>query len=101
MNVLITRAAIIAAICSTGAVHAADSASAAKPAPAKSLPNPTISASVTEWVVFVADVANPELNARNLFHDTLPQFVEDLRTSPASEKKGTAQPGPIGLVRFT
>jgi hypothetical protein len=101
MRALIVRAAIVAAICSTGAVRAADSASAAKPGPAKSLPNPTISASVTEWVVFVADAANPELNARNLFRDSLPQFVEDLRTSSASEKKGSSQPGPIGLVRFT
>jgi hypothetical protein len=80
---------------------AADSTSAAKPASAKSLPNPTISESVTEWVVFVADVANGELNARNLFHDNLPQFVEDLRTSAAADKESATQPRPIGLIRFS
>ncbi len=105
MNMFTVRVASIAMIFCAGAVCAAEPAASAKPAPAKSLPNPTINANVTEWVVFVADVSNPEFNARNLFHDTLPQFVEDLRTSAASEKaaserKAASQPGPIGLVRF-
>jgi hypothetical protein len=81
------------------------SAAAAAPSPAaspaKSLPNPTINATVTEWVVFVAEVSNPELNARSLFHDSLPPLVEDLRTAKPEERANAAEPGPIGLIRFS
>jgi hypothetical protein len=66
------------------------------------LANPTVNVSATEWVVFVADAVNPELNARSLFRDSLPQFVEDLRASPAAaEKSNPAEPGPVGLIRFS
>jgi hypothetical protein len=83
----------------------AKSAAAAVPSPAaspaKSLPSPTINVSVTEWVVFVADISNPELNARSLFHDSLPPIVEDLRTAKPEERSNAAEPGPIGLIRFS
>ena len=98
--------------------------------PAKSLPSPTINVSVTEWVVLVAEVSNPELNARGLFHDTLPPLVEDLRasrpaiadtvyssarrrmgvpqrghnsseTTESGERPNPAEPMPIGLLRFS
>jgi hypothetical protein len=100
MKIVITLVSVVAAVCCIGGIRAAEPAATVKPAPMKSLPNPTIGATVTEWVVFVADVANPELNARNLFHDNLPQFVEDLRTSPTADKESASQPGPIGLIRF-
>jgi hypothetical protein len=109
---------------------AAAAVSSPAASPTKSLPNPTINATVTEWVVFVADVSNPELNARGLFHDSLPPLVEDLRASrPAvadtvyssprrrigvapqrnnsseatesGERPNAAEPMPIGLIRFS
>ena len=77
--------------------------------------------------MFVADVANPELNARNLFHDSLPHFAEDLRAATDNTKPlesgaathpgldvslvgnrvvstgdaKTSEPGPIGLIRVS
>ena len=79
-------------------VSAAETGEAAS---AKKLPAPTINVNVTEWVVFVADVANPELNARNLFHDSLPHFAEDLRAAASTEEGHTSEPGPIGLIRVS
>jgi hypothetical protein len=97
--------------------------------PAKSIPSPTINAAVTEWVIFVADVSNPELNARNLFPDNLPPLVDDLRASrpdapiqaypspygrlvpdktdedsaasQSAERPKPGDPMPIGLIRFS
>jgi hypothetical protein len=62
--------------------------------------NPTVHVNVTEWVVLVADITNSELNARGLFHDSLPPFCEDLRTSPAPDKATPSNPGPIGMIRI-
>src|ERR1700756_2836524 len=50
----------------TTPAKAAAAAAPAVAAPAKSIPSPTINATVTEWVVLVADVSNPQMNARNL-----------------------------------
>ncbi|HEY2148129.1 MAG TPA: hypothetical protein VGH32_09340 [Pirellulales bacterium] len=64
---------------STASLEKSSSAAAKAAAAAKSIPSPTINVSVTEWVVFIADVSNPQLNARNLFPDNLPPLVDDLR----------------------
>lgn len=113
---------------STGSPEKSSSAASPAAAPAKSIPSPTINAAVTEWVVFVADVSNPELNARNLFPDSLPPLVDDLRASrpvapvqaysspygvpvaasaeadsAAAEPAERPKPGdpmPVGLIRF-
>jgi hypothetical protein len=60
---------------------------------AKSLPSPTINLDATEWVVFVADVANPMLNARSLFHDSLPPQAEDLRSAATADDAKPSQSG--------
>ncbi len=112
----------------TSPEKSSSAAARAAAAPAKSIPSPTINVSVTEWVVFVADVSNPQLNARNLFPDNLPPLVDDLRASrpvvpvqdysspygmpvtasggddsAAAEPTERPKPGdpmPIGLIRF-
>jgi len=94
-----SAAAMLIAICYTPFFAPASAAETGATPTTKKLPNPTINVDVTEWVVFVADVANPELNARNLFHDSLPQFAEDLRTAAPAEDARASGPGPIGLIR--
>ncbi|HEX3997733.1 MAG TPA: hypothetical protein VHX65_04185 [Pirellulales bacterium] len=70
-------------------------------AAAKALPNPTVNVEVTEWAVFVADVVNPTLNARNLFSDPLPSFAEDLRTASSDDHAKPGDPAPLGLIRLS
>ena len=96
----IVGAMLIAICCTVTSAPAVAAEKAAAPA-AKSLPGPTIDVDVTEWIVFVADVVNPELNSRSLFHDSLPPFAEDLRpASPAADAK-PAEPGPVGVIRIS
>ncbi len=73
-------------------------ATSAAPA-AKSLPNPTVNASVVDWAIFVADASKPEFNARELFRDPLPPLIEDLRTARPVDKAKPGEPGPIGVIR--
>ena len=99
--------ALLAAVWIAGSLARADEPAAPAapsasntPAAGKSLPNPTVNASVTEWVIFVADVSKPELNARSLFLDSLPPMVEDLRMARPVEKANPGEPGPVGVIRF-
>jgi hypothetical protein len=81
----------------TAAPSKSSTAAPAAATPAKLIPSPTINANVAEWVVFVADVSNPELNARNLFPDNLPPLVDDLRAS-RPEMPVQAYPSPYGRL---
>ncbi|HKD38271.1 MAG TPA: hypothetical protein VKB78_15765, partial [Pirellulales bacterium] len=112
----------------TATTKTATTSKTAAPAPGKSIPSPTINSTVTEWVVFVSDVSEPQINARNLFPDSLPPLVDDLRASrpvpvrayvspygmpvatssdedttavEPTEKPKPSDPMPIGLIRFT
>ncbi|HEV3416139.1 MAG TPA: hypothetical protein VG056_04980 [Pirellulales bacterium] len=100
---LVSGAAVasILALCGPWCCAPVVGAEAAATTPAHSIPGPTVNLSVTEWVVFVADAANPQLNARNLFHDSLPSFAEDLRKADSADKDHPSEPGPIGLIRFS
>ena len=93
-------AAMLIVILASATVRPAVAADAATP-PKKAISNPTINVEVSEWAVFVADVVNPELNARNLFHDGLPPFAEDLRTAPPTDDSQSSQPSPVGLIRIS
>ena len=76
--------------------ESADASTAAKPTPKpKSPPSPTLGVDVTEWVVFVADVANPTMNARDLFRSNLPECVGDTRGVPISSELQKASQIPI------
>jgi hypothetical protein len=100
---LVSGAAVasILAICGPWCCAPVVGAEAAAGTPAHPIPGPTVNLSVTEWVIFVADAANPQLNARNLFHDSLPSFAEDLRKADSADKDHPSEPGPIGLIRFS
>lgn len=94
------------------AAATSSSTAPAKPAPASdvpataktpakpALPSPTVNVSVVDWAIFVADVSKPEFNARELFRDSLPPIVEDLRTARPADKAKPGEPGPIGVIRF-
>lgn len=96
----IAGAVLIAACCTISCGPALAAGPVAAPA-AKSLPGPTIDVDVTEWIVFVADVVNPELNSRTLFHDSLPLFAEDLRTASPADDAKPSEPGPVGVIRIS
>lgn len=99
MNTSLSR--MLIAICCILSLRPALAAEAAATPAAKSLPGPTINVDVTEWVVFVADVVNPELNSRTLFHDSLPPFAEDLRTAEPGDAAKPSEPSPIGVIRIS
>ena len=122
-TILVALACI--ALCSAAFAAEPTKPAAAKP---KSLPAPTVNLDVTEWVVFVADVVNPTLNARNVFRSDrpyLPDFADDLRSASGiviepsgfqptdvdekgsvdvlrlGERSAKSEPSPIGLIRFS
>lgn len=91
---------------SPAAAAANEPHSAAKPtagAAAKLPAPPTVNVDVAEWVVFVADVAHPMLNGKELFRDTLPDFAGDLRSAAAATSQpddSSNSPGGVAQVVF-
>src|SRR5947209_7145531 len=67
----------------------------AEPAPLKT---PEGAFDVYEWVIFVADPAQPQVNASILYPSTLPDFAGSRRTQAPVEK--AAEPQPVGVIRF-
>ncbi len=66
------------------------------------LPKPPEGAyDVYEWVIFIADPSQPQLNtnAASLYDSTLPDFVGGRRNPAPSEK--AADPTPLGVIRFS
>ncbi len=100
MNTSVLSRILIAICCILPLRPALAAEKATAPAP-KSLPGPTINVDVTQWIVFVADVVNPELNSRSLFHDNLPPFAEDLRIAEPADKAKPSEPTPIGVIRIS
>ena len=56
---------------------------------------------VYEWVIFIADPSQPQLNtnASTLFDSTLPDFVGGRRNPAPPEDE--AVPTPLGVIRFS
>jgi hypothetical protein len=92
-------AALLSARTVAAAESAAESSPSAAPKPTKTVAAPKVAVNVTDCVVFLADAVNPEMNARALFPDSFPRFVEDLRKSPGIESND-ATPGPFGIIRL-
>lgn len=107
MTPMFTRAAAGALLVAAGAaLFAQSTAPATIPSttvPSATLPDaPALNATVTEWVIFVADVSQGQLNRKDAFEDSLPRFVNDLRTEPVEESQHLrSQPHPVGVIRLS